>query len=31
VVVLMPPLSSTEDEIERLVGAASWAIGQVLG
>jgi adenosylmethionine-8-amino-7-oxononanoate aminotransferase len=31
VIVLMPPLSSTESEIERLVEAAGWAIGEVLG
>ncbi|PWB61937.1 MAG: adenosylmethionine--8-amino-7-oxononanoate transaminase [Deltaproteobacteria bacterium] len=31
VVVLLPPLSSTEDEILGLVDAASWAIGEVLG
>jgi len=26
----MPPLSSTEDEIRRLVGAVGWAIDLVL-
>jgi adenosylmethionine-8-amino-7-oxononanoate aminotransferase len=31
VIVLMPPLSSTEEEIKMLVGAAAWAIRQVLG
>jgi adenosylmethionine-8-amino-7-oxononanoate transaminase len=31
VIVLMPPLSSTESEIEGLVEAAAWAIGEVLG
>jgi adenosylmethionine-8-amino-7-oxononanoate aminotransferase len=31
VIVLMPPLSSTEGEIERLVAAAARAIGDVLG
>jgi adenosylmethionine-8-amino-7-oxononanoate aminotransferase len=31
VIVLMPPLSSTEGEIEALVEAAAWAIGAVLG
>jgi len=30
VIVLLPPLSSTEQEIEALVGAAGWAIGEVL-
>jgi len=30
VIVLMPPLSSTEDEIRRLVGAVGWAIDLVL-
>jgi adenosylmethionine---8-amino-7-oxononanoate aminotransferase len=30
VIVLMPPLSSTEEEIERLVRAASWAIDAIL-
>ncbi len=31
VIVLMPPLSSTESEIEGLVESAGWAIGEVLG
>jgi adenosylmethionine-8-amino-7-oxononanoate aminotransferase len=30
VIVLMPPLSSTEEEIRRLVGAVGWAIDLVL-
>jgi adenosylmethionine-8-amino-7-oxononanoate aminotransferase len=30
VIVLMPPLSSTEDEIRHLVGSAGWAIDSVL-
>lgn len=30
VIVLMPPLSSTEDEIIRLVGAVGWAIDSIL-
>jgi adenosylmethionine-8-amino-7-oxononanoate transaminase len=30
VVVLMPPLSSTDDEIEALVAAVGWALGEVL-
>jgi adenosylmethionine-8-amino-7-oxononanoate transaminase len=31
VIVLMPPLSSTESEIEGLVDVTAWAIGEVLG
>jgi adenosylmethionine-8-amino-7-oxononanoate aminotransferase len=31
VIVLMPPLSSTEEEIRSLVRSASWAIDAVLG
>jgi adenosylmethionine-8-amino-7-oxononanoate aminotransferase len=31
VIVLMPPLSSTEGEIGGLVESAGWAIGEVLG
>ena len=30
VIVLMPPLSSTEDEIEHLVGSVGWAIDSVI-
>ena len=31
VIVLMPPLSSTESEVEGLVDVTAWAIGEVLG
>ena len=31
VIVLMPPLSSTEEEIRSLVRSVSWAIDAVLG
>jgi adenosylmethionine-8-amino-7-oxononanoate aminotransferase len=31
VIVLMPPLSSTEREIEALAEAVAWAVGEVLG
>jgi adenosylmethionine-8-amino-7-oxononanoate aminotransferase len=30
VIVLMPPLSSTEEEIRHLVGSVGWAIDSVL-
>jgi adenosylmethionine-8-amino-7-oxononanoate aminotransferase len=31
VIVLMPPLSSTESEVEGLVDVTAWAIGEVMG
>jgi adenosylmethionine-8-amino-7-oxononanoate aminotransferase len=31
IIVLMPPLSSTQSEVEGLVEAAAWAVGDVLG